>query len=68
MADDLRDEQLKRMLALTPAERIATARRLGEEGLRVFMSANGITSRREALDRLSGARNAGRQGVAEHDG
>jgi hypothetical protein len=39
-ADDLRREQLERYRRMTPAERVALARRLGEEGLAAFMSAH----------------------------
>ena len=59
VADDLRDEQLREMLKLTPAERMRLAERLGEEGLQFFMATNGLT-REAAIARLRRERQAGR--------
>jgi ABC-type Na+ transport system ATPase subunit NatA len=59
VADDLRDEQLREMLAMTPAERMRLAERLGEEALQFFMATNGL-SREEAIARIKRQRRAGR--------
>ena len=59
VADDLREEQIRETLAMTPDERVRMAMRLGDEGLNFFMSANGLT-REEALARIKRMRSAGR--------
>jgi hypothetical protein len=59
VADDLREEQIRQMLELTPGERMRIAEKLGEDGLRFFMSTNGIT-REEAIRRIEQQRRAGR--------
>ena len=59
VADELRAEQIREMLDLTPGERMRIAERLGEEALRFFMSTNGIT-REEAIARINRQRRAGR--------
>jgi hypothetical protein len=59
VADDLREEQLREMLELTPGERMRIAEKLGEDALRFFMSTNGIT-REEAIRRIEEQRRAGR--------
>jgi hypothetical protein len=67
VADDLRDEQIREMLKLTPGERMRLAARLGEEALQFFMATNGLT-REEAIDRIRGQRRAGRTPSACMDG
>jgi hypothetical protein len=59
VADDLRDEQLRDALKMTPEDRMRLASRLGEEGLQFFMAANGLT-REEALAEVRRQRSAGR--------
>ncbi|MDP9361717.1 MAG: hypothetical protein M3P29_09720 [Acidobacteriota bacterium] len=56
----MRDELQRETLALTPAERIERAFALGEEDLRLFAAANGLT-RDEALAKLRIERQAGRR-------
>lgn len=67
VADDLREEQVRAILALTPAERMRIAEKLGEEGLRFFMSTNALT-REEALRRIEEVRRLGRTPSACMDG
>lgn len=62
VADEVRAEQLRDMLRLTPAERVNLALRLGEEGLALFMSANRVNSRDEAIEQLRRVARAGRRG------
>lgn len=59
VADDLRDEQIREMLKLTPGERMRLAARLGDEALDFFMATNGLT-REEAIARIRRQRRAGR--------
>ena len=66
VADDLREEQLREMAAMTPAERVQLALRLGEEGLRLMMARDGI-DRNEALRRVRKAHNAGRRPSRSND-
>jgi hypothetical protein len=66
VADDLREEQLREMAAMTPAERVKLALRLGEEGLRLMMSTQGI-DRDEAHRRIRQSRQAGRRPSRCHD-
>jgi hypothetical protein len=67
VADDLRDEQIREMLKLTPGERMRLAARLGEEALQFFMATNGLT-REEAIARIRRQRRAGRTPSACMDG
>lgn len=60
VAEDIRSEQFQRYRALTPAQRVALAQRLGEEGLTSFMAANGLT-RVEALRAIRQSRRIGRR-------
>jgi hypothetical protein len=59
VADELREEQLRELLARSPGERIELARNLGEEGLRFSVATQGIT-REEAIRRIRHQRRAGR--------
>lgn len=59
VADDLREEQLREMLELTPDQRVQLAMRLGEEALQFFMVTNHLT-RDEAVRRIRKQRRAGR--------
>ena len=60
VADEVREEQRKRVQAMTPAERVALARKLGEQGLAAYMAANNLT-RAEAVARVKAARARGRR-------
>lgn len=64
--DDLRREQRERIAKMTPAERVALAERLGEEGLAAFMSANRL-DRAAALRAIRRSRRAGRRPSASAD-
>lgn len=55
VAADLAREQAKRVVALTPAERIALAERLGEESIALYMAAQRV-DRRTAIERLEASR------------
>jgi hypothetical protein len=59
VAEEARDAIRQETLALTPAERMQRAFDLGEEDLRLFAAANGL-SRDEALSRLRVERQTGR--------
>lgn len=59
VADELRKEQVRELLAMSPAERIQLADKLGEDGLRFAMATQGIT-RDEAIRRIRQQRRAGR--------
>ena len=58
--EDLRREQRERIGKMTPAERIALAERLGEEGLAAFMSAHDM-DRATALKAIRRSRRVGRR-------
>lgn len=49
LAEQLKKDQRERVARMTPAERMALAERLGEEGLAAYMTAN-------RLDRLAAVR------------
>lgn len=60
VASDLAREQAQRVAALTPAERIALAERLGEESIALYMAAQNV-DRRTAVARLEASRRFGRR-------
>jgi len=60
VAKDVRDEQLRRFRAMTPAERVALAQRLSREGLDSFMATNGL-SRSAAMRAIRQSRRVGRK-------
>jgi hypothetical protein len=60
LASDGRRRQLARFAAMTPAERVALATRLGEEGLASYMATHGV-DRPTALARIKKTRRAGRR-------
>ncbi|HEX3577239.1 MAG TPA: hypothetical protein VHY33_01645 [Thermoanaerobaculia bacterium] len=60
VAEELREEQDREMLALTPFERVELAYALGEEDLLRYMATNGL-EREEALSRIRGERQYGRR-------
>jgi hypothetical protein len=66
VADDLRDEQIREMLKLTPGERIELALRLGQRAVEVYMAANRV-DRQTAIAALRRAGNAGRTPSKCHD-
>ena len=59
VADQLKREDLRRALAMSPDERVALAFRLGEEDLAIYRAATGM-SRDEALRDLRDQRRFGR--------
>jgi hypothetical protein len=60
LADELRREQFARYQRMTPAERVALARRLGERGLASFMRTRGL-DRAAALREIRRTRQIGRR-------
>jgi hypothetical protein len=51
VADDLRDDQIREMLKLTPAERMELALQLGQRAVEMYMAANQVVG----LSRLTAA-------------
>lgn len=66
VADDVRAEQRQEVLAMSVAERFELARRLGQEGIALLMSAQGI-DRDEAIRRIRRTRRAGRRPSVAND-
>lgn len=60
IARALRREQFARYAAMTPAQRVALAMRLGEEALASYMMLHGV-DRSTALTRIKAAHRAGRR-------
>ena len=60
VAEELRREQREEVERLTPQERLELSTRLREEGLALFMAANGLP-REEAVARIRKERQAGRR-------
>jgi len=60
VAEALRAEQMREVLAMTPAERVELAFALGERDLAFFMAASGL-SREKALAEIERSRRAGRR-------
>jgi hypothetical protein len=60
VAEELRQEQMREVLAMTPDERVELAFALGERDLEFFMAANGLT-RDEALKQIERSRQLGRR-------
>ena len=60
VASDLAQEQARRVAALTPAERVALAERLGEESIALYMAAQNV-DRRTAIARLEASRRVDRR-------
>jgi hypothetical protein len=59
VAEEVQEAQQREMLARTPAERLELALRLGDEALRDFAQAHGLTieeARRELRHRAQSAR------------
>jgi hypothetical protein len=59
VASEIRRRQFERFAAMTPAERVALAMRLGEEGLTSYMTAHGV-DRRTAIARIKETHRMGR--------
>lgn len=59
VADELREDQMRAIGALTPEERVELAARLGEEGILLFMETQDV-DRAEAVRRIKAERSAGR--------
>ena len=60
VADQLRDESRRRVLAMSPAQRMELALRLGDDDARLYAAANGVSDA-EARLVLARRRQAGRQ-------
>ena len=59
-ARDIRRAQFARFAAMTPSDRVALARRLGEDDVLLYMRNHGV-DRRTALARIKEAHRAGRR-------
>jgi hypothetical protein len=59
VADQLREEQIREVLAMTPSERVELALRLGERALEFYMAANQV-DRATARNALRRSGNTGR--------
>lgn len=66
IAREHRLRQAARLAALTPAERVALAERLGRDGLASFMTTHGI-DRATAIRRIKATRRLGRRPSASAD-
>jgi hypothetical protein len=66
VARDVSARRLARVAAMTPAERVALAMRLGEEGLASYMATHGV-DRRTARTRIKATRRPGRRPSASAD-
>lgn len=60
VAEELRQEQMREVLAMTPDERVDLAFALGERDLEFFMAASGL-SREAALAEIERSRQIGRR-------
>lgn len=60
IAREQRAHQAERLAALTPAERVAIAERLGRDGLASFMTTHGV-DRATAITRIKATRRLGRR-------
>jgi hypothetical protein len=60
LARDIRRRRVERLAALSPAERVALAARLGEDGLASYMATHGL-DRPAAIARIKATRRAGRR-------
>ena len=66
VADEVRAQQRQEVLAMSVEERVELARRLGEEGIALLMSAQGI-DREEAIRRIRRTRHIGRRPSVAND-
>ena len=60
LAGEMKEEQRGRFARMTPAERVALAGKLGEEGLAEYMTSNRV-DRRTAIRAIRQSRRAGRR-------
>lgn len=60
VADQIARERARRIAAMTPAERVTLAERLGSEGIASYMAAHGV-DRRTAITRIKATRRLGRR-------
>jgi hypothetical protein len=66
VAREHRLRQASRLAAMTPAERVAIAERLGRDGLASFMTTHGV-DRTTAIRRIKSARRLGRRPSSSAD-
>ena len=59
-AREASQSRARRLAAMTPAERVALAQRLGEEGIAAFMTTHAV-DRRIAIARIKSTRRLGRR-------
>jgi hypothetical protein len=60
VAEAVSRERRARLAAMTPAERVALAERLGQEGLATYMATHGV-DRRTAIARIKATHRIGRR-------
>jgi hypothetical protein len=60
VADDLRREEREKILAMTPAERIALVESMVEDGIALYAAGQHLT-REEAVRRIRASRQRGRR-------
>jgi hypothetical protein len=66
VADDVREEQLREMAAMTPTERMELAYRLGQFSVELYMATNRV-DRETAVAALRRSSRAGRRPSKCHD-
>ena len=66
VAHAVSEEQREQLAAMTPAERVALAVRLGEEGIASYMATHGL-DRQTAITRIRATRRVGRRPSASAD-
>ena len=66
VAHAVSEEQREQLAAMTPAERVALAVRLGEEGIASYMATHGL-DRQTAIARIRATRRVGRRSSASAD-
>jgi len=59
-ADEAARERARRIAAMSPAQRVALAERLGEEGIASYMATQGV-DRATAIARIKATRRLGRR-------
>jgi hypothetical protein len=59
-AREVSQSRARRLAAMSPAERVALAERLGEEGIASFMATHGV-DRRTAIARIKATHRLGRR-------
>ena len=66
VAHAVSEEQREQLAAMTPAERVAVAVRLGEEGIASYMATHGL-DRQTSIARIRATRRVGRRPSASAD-